>query len=133
MNKDNNFGFIDIRNGFILPFDMKKSEENIDLFITAKDKQIIEPKMRNIITETIEPVLLMLPVDKRIKKLLDNFNEMEKKLSLGKPILGLDTKVVSNYLKQYLTIPKLNILKAEDALRGIENGYFNIIEGTLKK
>lgn len=132
-NPANAFGFIDIRNGFLVPPQILKADDKLDLFITGADKKIIEPKMDGILYETLEKNIATLPLTKKIKFLLDRLTAMRESVSHGKPIEGLNKYIVTDYMKDNLNIEKIKLLEAEDAFNGIQKGSFDITDGLVTK
>jgi hypothetical protein len=131
-NPENKFGFIDIRNCIITPIKgVLLDSKNVDFFVTASDKEILEPQMRDIVTESLGKEHKLLPLDKKIKLLLENLSKMRENLSHGKPIEGLNKFVTTTYLRDSLDLSKAKTLKAEDAFEGIKKGNFDIVEGAL--
>lgn len=129
---DGEFGFVDFRNGLFTPLG-KKSGVNADLFLTGQDREFIEPKLDSITTETFEPYLRKLPILVRLRKALENLQEVRGRLERGVPIEGLDSKILSSYLEQHIDVPSLsrNITPAAQAFEAIKKGSFDIVEGTL--
>lgn len=128
----NNFGFIDLRNSFYTPPKMVGEEEMVDLFITDKDKNIIEPKLVQILYETLDKKLLGISLIEKAKYLMDNLAALQESISRGKPIEGLNKSAVTKYLKESIKVDDINIMSAEEAFGGIQKGTFDIKEGIIK-
>ncbi len=132
-NSDNSFEFLDIRNGFYVPRSVTaQNKESLDLFITENTKKIIEPKMGDLVTQSLEQSIMTLPFNEKVKRLLTNLNEMREAVSHGKPVLGLKPNVVSDYIRTCLNLERIQLNSAECAFEGIKKGSFDIVEGLIK-
>lgn len=121
---------IDINHGRKAPFRDLQNKENIDLFLTNKDKIFTEKIIVQMVEDSVRTMYKKLGASKGAGFLLDNLKEMRMNLFGGKPIINIKPKVVVNHLK-HLTLPDMPILKAQDAYEGIKNSTFNIVNGII--
>lgn len=119
---------ISIRNGKTAPFPPLLKPDNVDLFLTEKEKILAEGKIINMVEDSLVPILKRTELKDRVGVLLENLSQMRKNLSQGKPIVNIKNSVVRKYL-DYLNIPKMNTLEAEYVFNTIKQGKFDIING----
>jgi hypothetical protein len=119
---------ISIRNGKMKPFEPLVQKDNVDLFLTQKDKEIAERNAINMVEDSLVNVFRRLDVGNKVRVLLENLAQMREGLYYGKPISNIKAFVTQSHLN-YLKIEDMKPLKAEDVLEKIQSGSFDIING----
>jgi len=122
---DHLLDLISIRNGTMEPFRVPKNTENVDLFLTNADKKVVEPKIINMVEESLASRYRTLNFGERCKALLENLSQMRSSLEKGKPISNIKETVIQQHLA-YLNLPQLNSFTAEAVLEKIQKGKFDI-------
>lgn len=125
-NHDLGFNFMDIRLNNN-PFNFKTAQ-NTDLFLTQEEQELAHLNMNNIVQESLAPSLRSMGLAEQVKVLWANFTKTDNDISKGKPILNLRPEVIQKYF-DFLKIPELKPLMAEDVFKGIEQGKFDIVSG----
>lgn len=120
-----------IRDGRMKPFPPLTKTENIDLFLTQNDKKMTEPKMINMVEDSLVNRFKSMNFDEKAKVLLENLSKMRNSLSNGKPILNINQSVIQKQL-DFLKLPEVKILQATDVFEQIKNGSFDISNGIIK-
>ena len=119
---------ISIRQGTMTPFEPPVQKENIDLFLTQRDKNIAEGGIINMVEDSLANILRQLDFGNKARVLLENINQMREGLYYGRPIANIRPHVVQDYLA-HLNLPDMKILRAEDVFERIQHGSFDIVNG----
>lgn len=108
--------------------------EALDLFVTNGHFSIVQPQMRPMVEDSMNFFLgqtTQMTFNDFSKKALANLNAMEENVSHGKPVTNINFLILKGYLGTLLDLPKVTIIKAEDAFKGIEKGTFDFKEGVF--
>lgn len=130
------FNFLSIRTPISLN-PSSKTESSLsnhhffDLFMTSHDEKIAEPIMRDVVLDTIGLEQQERPIIKHFKAVLDRLNELDERIRAGKPILGLNIRVLRTHLERIFDFSSLREIKAEDAFNGLRADRFDISQGTI--
>lgn len=122
---------ISIRKGNMQPF-KQPNVQNLDLFLTNKDKTIAASNARVIVEDSVVNSLRGIHLGDKARLLLDNLSKMRNNLSKGKPIINIKEQSLRKYLP-HLMFEDIPVLQAEKVLDSIKKGSFNIIEGNISK
>jgi len=117
--------------GKMEPFPALAKTENIDLFLTQNEKKLTEPKMINMVEDSLVNRFIAMPFNQKAKILLENISQMRTSLSNGVPILNINQSVAQKQL-EFLKVPEVKILQAADVFEGLKKGNFDISSGKFQ-
>lgn len=103
---------------------------NVDLFLTQQEKQIASNKVRDMLIDSIRGSAETFNFDTLVKAFSKNIEQIENDMSHGKPILSIPFQFIPKYL-DFLNLPKMKPLNAEDVFNGITKGKFDFMTGTM--
>lgn len=122
------------------PFSLSPSNTNskplqdklvFDLFITSEDERLVEPVIRNVVWDTIDLEKREKPVIDQFKNVLNRFSELDERIRTGKPILGLNPKILKTHLEKLFDFSTLHEIEAEKAYTLLKNDRFDIAKGSI--
>lgn len=103
---------------------------NVDLFLTQQEKQIASNRVRDMLMDSIRGNAETFNFENLVKTFSKNIEQIENDFSRGKPILSIPLRFIPKYL-EFLNLPKMKPLNAEDVFNGITKGKFDFIEGIM--
>lgn len=103
---------------------------DVDLFLTQQEKQIASNRIRDMLIDSIRGNAETFNFENLVKTFSKHVEQVENDISHGKPILSIPFKLIPKYL-EFLNLPKMKPLNAEDVFNGITKGKFDFIEGII--